>query len=125
MAVTIDYTEIFPEKATRGIEITFRNSEGNEVVPNSASWSLTTAPSYRDQGVVINDRDGVNLTGLSSTILLILSGDDLQILFDEVEYRYLRRALLVEYEYDDPKLGNGVADKIQYLFRIENLYNVV
>ena len=51
MAVTVDYTEVFPERATRGIEITFKDSDDNAVVPNSANWSLTTAPSYRDQGV--------------------------------------------------------------------------
>lgn len=124
MSVTIDYTEIFPEKATRGIEITFKNSDGDEVVPNSANWSLTTAPSYRDQGVVINGRDGVTISGLSSSITLILSGEDLKILEDETEYKYVRRALLVEYKYDDPNLGNGVSDKLQYIFRLENLYNV-
>lgn len=124
MTVTVDYTEIFPERATRGVEITFKDSDGNAVVPNSASWSLTTAPSYRDQGVVINNRDSVSIAGLSSTITLVLSGADLQILNDEVEYKYVRRALLVEYNYDDPNLGNNVADKLQYIFRLENLYNV-
>lgn len=124
MAVTIDHTEVFPERGTRGIKITFRDSNGDKVVPNSASWSLTTAPSYRDQSVVINNRDSVNISGLSSTITIIVSGADLQILNDEIEYKYVRRALLVEYNYDDSKLGNGVLDKLQYIFRVENLYNV-
>ena len=124
MAVTIAYTEVFPERATRGIEITFKDSDGNAVVPNSANWSLTTAPSYRGQGMVVNGRDGVNISGLSSTIVIILSGADLQILTDETEYRYVKRALLVEYTYDDPNLGDGVPNKLQYIFRLENLYNV-
>ena len=125
MAVTVDYTEVFPERATRGIEITFKDSDDNAVVPDSANWSLTTAPSYRDQGVIMNGRDGVNISGLSSTIVIILSGADLQILTDEAEYKYVRRALLVEYTYDDPNLGVGVSDKLQYIFRLENLYNVI
>lgn len=124
MSVTVDYTEIFPERGTRGVEVTFYDSDDNEVVPNSANWSLTTAPSYRDQGVVVNNRDSVNISGLSSTITIILSGADLQILNDETEYKYVRRALLVEYNYDDPNLGNNVSDKLQYIFRLENLYNV-
>jgi hypothetical protein len=49
----------------------------------------------------------------------------LQILTDEAEYKYVRRALLVEYTYDDPNLGVGVSDKLQYIFRLENLYNVI
>jgi len=124
MAVTVDYTEVFPERGTRGIQITFKNSDGDEVVPDSATYSLTTAPFYRDEAVVINGLDSINIGGLSSTITIIVSGDDLQILNDEVEYKYVRRALLVEYIYDDPNLGTGVSDKLQYLFRVENLYNV-
>lgn len=124
MSVTVDYTEIFPERGTRGIEITFKDSDGNAVVPNSASWSLTTAPSYRDEGVIVNSRDGVSIGDLSSTITIILSGADLQILEGEAEYRYVRRALLVEYNYDDANLGDAIDDKLQYIFRLENLYNV-
>jgi len=124
MAVTVDYTEVFPERGARGIKVTFKDSDGNTVVPDSASYSLTTAPSYRDESVVINGRDGVSIAGLSSTITIIVSGADLQILDDEVEYRYVRRALLVEYTYDDPNLGDGTSDKLQYIFRVENLYNV-
>jgi len=124
MAVTVDYTEVFPERGARGIKVTFKDSDGNTVVPDSASYSLTTAPSYRDESVVINGRDSVSIAGLSSTITIIISGADLQILDDEVEYRYVRRALLVEYTYDDPNLGDGTSDKLQYIFRVENLYNV-
>ena len=124
MPVTVDHTEVFPERGIRGIQITFKDSDDNEIVPNSANWTLTTAPSYRDQAVVVNELESVVLSGLSSTTTLILSGDDLKILYDEVEYRYIRRALLVEYNYDDPNLGTGVNDKLQYLFRIENFYNV-
>lgn len=126
MSTIIDHNEVFPEEGTRGIEITFKDSNGDAVVPNSVEWSLTTAPSLRDEGEVINGRDAVNFDSedLDTTILIVVSGDDLAIRAEEQSDRYVRRALLVEYNYDDPKLGNNTKDSIQYLFRIENFYNI-
>lgn len=126
MSTIIDHNEVFPEEGTRGIEITFKDSNGDATIPNSAQWSLTTAPHLRDEGEVINGRDGVNIgtENLDTTILVVVSGNDLAIRPEEVSDRYARRALLVEYDYNDPKLGDNTKNSLQYLFRIENFYNI-
>lgn len=126
MSTIIDHNEVFPEEGTRGIEVTFKDSNGDLTIPNSVQWSLTTAPSLRDMGEVINSRNGVNIAAedLDTSVLIVVSGADLAIRAEEQSDRYVRRALLVEYNYNDPKLGNNVVDSMQYLFRIENFYNI-
>ena len=59
------------EESTYIVQITFKDEDGNAVVPNSIYWKLTDS-----DGNVINSRNMESIA-VASTINITLSGDDL------------------------------------------------
>jgi hypothetical protein len=63
---------VIKKNSTAIVTITFRDEDGQVVQPKSASWSLASL-----SGDIINGRRDVSITGLASTIQVVLSGADL------------------------------------------------
>lgn len=80
------------EKSSMCISITFYDEDGNEVTPDTATWTLTD----RD-GNVINSRLDVAITP-ATTVEISVTGDDLQIV-DQTKKRE-KRIFLIEWEKD-------------------------
>ncbi len=106
-------TQEAPEQGTFAITAAYFDDAGTPVVPTAATWTLTDI-----LGVIINSRDSIAITGLSTTSMIVLTGNDLAI----GEHGYVRR-LLVEYVYNS-SLGNGLAGKAQVNFRITDFLAV-
>ncbi len=124
MTITVFADQVFPEKGARGIQITFRDTDGKLVVPTSISWTLTTAPrAHRDAAAVINGRESVGVTP-ASTVTIVLSGDDLAILPGERAKRLASRLLIIKFTYDSTDLGNGITDHTEYAFDVQNFHAV-
>ena len=83
------------------------------VTPQSATWTLTDAA-----GNVVNSRSAVSITP-ASTIVVVLSGNDLSITAGDDG----RRALLLEWVYDS-SLGRDLPGKEVVYFTITPLGGV-
>jgi len=70
MPITLGLNAI--EESTYIITITFRDEDGNAVVPNELTWSLTN-----ESGVAINSRTDVAIATPAASVDVVLSGDDL------------------------------------------------
>lgn len=101
------------EESTFVITVVFKDEDGTLVIPVSATWSLSTI-----DGTIINERDSVGISPASS-VDIILSGDDLQIL----EADSLSRVLTIEGTYNSA-LGSSLPIKDEIYFSIQNLVNV-
>ena len=60
------------EESTYVVTCAFANEDGDAVTPNSANWSL-----YDTKGNAINSRSGVSISPLSTSVDVVLQGDDL------------------------------------------------
>ena len=97
----------FPRK------IIFQTVDGEAVIPSAITWTLSD-----EDGTIINSRKQVAVGTPASTITIMISGDDLEIL-DAVK---LKRILTIEATYD-PGTG-AVPLNDEYTFRIRPLVNV-
>jgi len=70
--MTTTLTEKAVEGSTYVITAAFYDEDDNAVVPTSATWTLTD-----DLGNVINSREDVAITGLDTTVDIVLSSADL------------------------------------------------
>jgi hypothetical protein len=102
-----------PEKGTFYIVITFKDEDSNEVVPESAYWTLTDK-----FGKIINERDNVEISteDLDTSVTVKLSGDDLKIIqgHDKEE-----RFFLIKYIYNS-NLGTGITSYEEGSFFVKN-----
>ena len=60
------------ENSTYVVSLTFKDQDGSNVMPTSATWTLTDA-----EGTVINSRENVAISPLAATANIILQGLDL------------------------------------------------
>lgn len=114
MAVTTQFTVKPAEKGTAKVTASFTDEAGTAVSPNGGTltWTLTD-----QRGTVINSRSAVAISS-SSTVNVVLSGDDLSLaLGDPI------RVITFECLYNST-LGSNLPLKIQGIFTIENLYAV-
>lgn len=121
MAVTTFASETFPEEGIRVISCSFTDEDGTAVTPDSVAWTLTKRPKYvGDTATVINSREDVSETP-STTVNIVLSGDDLALLTAEVDDNeaFVERELLVKFVYDST-YGNNLPGRARYIFRIDN-----
>ncbi len=102
------------EKSTIAITASFKDEEGSAVTPKTATWTLTD-----DSGAVINSRKQVNIGSLSTSVTVVLSGDDLQILSGEASEKNATRRFLIEATYDS-SLGNDLPLKNSCVFPVLN-----
>lgn len=103
------------EQSTFKVTCAWKASGDTAVTPDSATWTETD-----EDGTVINSREDVSITGLSTTNDIVLSGDDLAI---QSSTDNGKRILTVEAVYDSDD-GNNLPLKDEYTFRIRNLVNV-
>lgn len=73
------------------ITLSFTDETGNAVTPDSVKWTLTDL-----DGNVINNRQDVVISSLSSSVPVVLEGDDLLV---GVNYRLEKRMLTIEGTY--------------------------
>lgn len=118
MSIVVTAAETLPRKGTRGIEVTFKDGD-LEVIPSSIKYTLTNRPPFGVDATVINLIERVSVTP-STTVVFVLSGDDLDFLASEEGQKYAHRALLVEWVYNSVKLGNNIPDRLQYNFDVED-----
>lgn len=101
------------EESTYIILVSFRDEEGQPVVPQTVKWTLAT-----EDRVVINGREDVDITTLAATVPIVLTGADL--VYEPEGDRYL----LVEAIYNSAKYGDGLHLKEEFRFKIRDLKNV-
>ncbi len=102
------------EKSTIAITASFEDEDGNDVTPTEATWTLTD-----DNGAVINSREQVDIGSLSTSVTVVLSGDDLQILSAEASENNATRRFLIEATYDS-SLGSDLPLKNSCVFPVRN-----
>lgn len=112
MAITV--LQNAREESTYVLSIDFLNENSSPVTPTSATWTLSDI-----NGNIINGRVDVNISPLSTTVDIPLTGDDLAI-SDPVS---LVRRFTVEALYDST-LGNGLKLNDEVEFSVDDLVNV-
>ncbi len=110
--MTIRLTEKVNEESTAILRVTFTDSDGNAVIPQSATWTL----SDRDNEVV-NGKSDVTISQLASTVDILLKGDDLKLPFP----RERVRRVLVKAIYDSSTYGNDLPFNEEFEFTITDL----
>ena len=111
MPVTL--TKHAKEKSTYVITASFTDEEGDSVVPVTIEWTLSTA-----KGTVVNSLSDVVVAVPASETEILLSGDDLQILSDEVNQAV--RLFTVNATYDSA-LGTDLPLRGSIRFIVDNL----
>jgi hypothetical protein len=66
---------IAEEEGTYIVDVSFLDEDDLPVTPVSINWTLTTL-----DGVIVNDRNKVDVAAPASTVALVLSGNDLKLL---------------------------------------------
>lgn len=111
--MTIEITEIKAgEKSTIMFKCEFFDEYGSDVTPVTLVWTLTDT-----SGTPINDREQEEVVTPSQTEVIVLSGDDLQVV-DETSIQEGRH-LVVEATYNSTH-GNGLPLREVVLFAVEN-----
>ena len=100
------------EESTYAITAAFLDSDGNAVVPNALTWSLSDK-----DGTIINSREDVAIGTPASSVTVVLSGDDLALSDPDNPVRIF----IIQGDYDDPTLGAGLPIQDEARFEIENL----
>jgi hypothetical protein len=99
--------------------VQFRDPQtGSLISPVTLNWTLTDT-----SDTIINSRDSVSvdITAGTTSVDILLSGDDLQIKSAEASKRHVRRLLLIEATYHSD-LGLSIPANELVPFVIENLY---
>jgi hypothetical protein len=97
------------EESTAVVTVSFFNAAGTAVTPTSATWTLTDK-----DGTVINNRNAVTISSLSTSVTIVLSGDDLRIA-DGKTRKLLVQAIYSSTEGDDLPLNDELEFQIQRL----------
>lgn len=105
------------ENSSYLIRLDFFDESGQEVTPKTGEWSLTDL-----DGNVINERDGVEILSLDSTIYILLTGDDLALSSGFIGTSE-KRLFLFEGTYDSI-YGNNNPIKDQLEFPVVNLAKI-
>lgn len=103
------------ERSTFVINSAFTDEDDTPVTPTAATWTLTDC-----NGSIINSREDVTISSLSTNVDVVLSGDDLAIQSGNDDGK---RVFLVEGTYDST-LGSGLPFKDQAEFFIADLVAV-
>lgn len=115
MSTTLTTSAI--EKSTYVITCAFKNEDNEAVIPNSGlTWTLTDL-----NGVVINSRENVAISS-ASTVYIVLSGNDLQIINSAKSSE--DRLITVEGTYNSD-LGTNLPIKQVVRFTITNEKKII
>ena len=107
-------TETPIEGGTFLVTVSFYDEKGNAVTPQSLKWTLSDM-----EGRVVNNRSEEEISDLSSTVDIFLTGDDLAVFEDD----NTRRILTVWGTYNSSH-GNNLPLREQFIFEIEKLIAV-
>ena len=102
------------EKGTIVITCVFTDEDGDAVVPNTISWTLTDGA-----GDVVNSREQVSVAVPASTTNIVMSGDDLELEATDTS-QYIDRYFLIEAAYNST-YGTDLPLRDSAYFKIENL----
>jgi len=108
-------SEYAREEGTYGVELTFTDEDGDALTPNALEWRLSTT-----DGTVVNSRSGVAILPTASTVTVVLSGDDLEIL--STQDNRLRRLTIVG--TFDSSLGSNLPLHAECEFNICDLVGI-
>lgn len=100
------------------IQIGFFDSAKEPVIPGSASWSLKD---YK--GNPVNGRDGVAISPLGTSALIVLSGADISLPVDMTAPSVVRY-LTVRATYDSEEYGAGLTTSEEVAITITNLVGI-
>lgn len=111
---SIDFlTEWAPEEGTYIITATFTDEDNEEESPESLFWSLRNS-----NGEIVNDKENIEITP-STTISIVLSGDDLTIPENDDGIRFLT----ITGTYNS-SLGMGLPLTGEIAFNIKNFIGI-
>ena len=99
MAIT-KITTTAPERGTFGILCTFTDEDGDALTPDTLTWTLTDV-----DGLVVNSRQDIEVSSISSATTIVLSGADLAV--TDASDRGRKRRFAIEGTYDSD-LGNDM-----------------
>jgi hypothetical protein len=105
-------TDYAVEGSTFAITVSFKDEDGSAVTPSAITWSL-----YNTSGAVVNSRQAVAVAAPSSTITIVLSGNDLALESESASSE--RRRLLVSATYNSD-LGSGLTMADSFEFKVLN-----
>jgi hypothetical protein len=112
--MTTELPLVAQEEGTYVINAAFKDEDGADVVPDSATWTLSD-----EEGNIVNSRNEITITGLATSKDIVLSGDDLAL---TAALHGNTRVFLIEGTYTSTL---GVLPlKEQAKFDIENLVKV-
>jgi len=106
----------FDEESSGSIVVEFEDRDGDDVIPTSIKWTLTTT----DGVTIINEREQEDVETPAASIEILLSGDDLALLTAEVSDRTVARKLTIEAVYDSD-LGDDLPLNSEKSFSVRNL----
>ena len=101
------------EKSTYIVAVSFKDEDGETMVPLTANWSLRDT-----MGAIVNSRDTVSITP-ATTVNIVLSGNDLS--YEENSSH--SRTLTVTGTYNS-RFGAGLPFADEYTFEITSLVGV-
>jgi hypothetical protein len=110
----VSLTDHALEQGSFLVSYTFKDLSGTDVIPKSASWTLTDK-----DGTIINDRENEDITGddLAADIYITLQGDDLVLADPENNLRIVT----IKGVFDDPSYGEDLPYRDEIRFYIDDL----
>jgi len=102
------------EESNFTIPVSFFDEDENAITPKTGTWTLSDK-----RGTIINSREDVAISSLSTKIYITLSGDDLAI----TDSTGVARVLTVKITYDS-SYGNDLPLNQEATFSLEDLVNV-
>jgi hypothetical protein len=107
------------ERGSAGITVVITDSAGVAVTPTALTYTLTA-----EDGTVINGRSAAAVSPLAESMLIVLHGDDLQVLSRESGRRYVPRLLALTGTYGDSLLGADSPYTEQVRFVVESIIGI-
>jgi hypothetical protein len=104
---------IAEEEGTYIVDVSFLDEDDLPVTPVSINWTLTTL-----DGVIVNDRNKVDVAAPASTVALVLSGNDLKLLEHTTSFSW--RLLTIKASYNSD-LAPGLPLHGAVRFKVRNL----
>jgi len=108
----IQISTVADEQSTLVLLITFKDEQGADAVPTSATWTLTD-----QDGIVINSREDVAISPIAATVKIVLTGTDLALAIHAAS-KY-KRYVTISAIYDS-SAGSGLALTQQIEFYVSS-----
>ena len=107
-------TKLFKEGGTGVLQVSFEDEDGAAMTPDTLYWSLRN-----DDGNIVNGRDEVQITGLDTSVDIVLQGDDLPAL-EKKDQKYYHLWIVLKGTYTST-YGSGLPFADQVRISVEPL----